>query len=52
MTMKKINAFEQGEAIFVKNKSKSDQDYSIEDLQRKIGQLTMEIDFLKKVLEK
>lgn len=41
---------EEGPQVFEDQRKKRPEDDQTNDLQRKIGQLTMEIDFLKKVL--
>jgi transposase len=41
-----------GPEIFSRRKNKKDDGPSVDDLQRKIGQLTMDLDFLKKALGK
>jgi transposase len=43
---------EKGTDIFSRRKKSKEEGSSPEDLQRKIGQLTMELDFLKKALGK
>jgi transposase-like protein len=43
---------ESGTEIFNPRKKKKEDGPTIDDLQRKIGQLTMDLDFLKKVLGK
>ena len=46
----KKKLIEEGPELFEDNRIKKSSDDSTESLERKIGQLTMEIDFLKKVL--
>jgi transposase len=43
---------EGGPEIFSRRRQKKEDGPTIDDLQRKIGQLTMDLDFLKKVLGK
>jgi transposase-like protein len=46
----KKKLIEEGPELFEDNRTKKSSSDSTESLERKIGQLTMEIDFLKKVL--
>ncbi len=46
----KAELLEKGVGVFEYRRKKPNDHPSIEDLQRKIGELTMDIDFLKKVL--
>ena len=48
----KNELLEGGPEIFSRRKKKKEDGPTIDDLQRKIGQLTMDLDFLKKVLGK
>jgi transposase-like protein len=48
----KTELLESGLEIFNRRKKKKEDGPTVDDLQRKIGQLTMDLDFLKKVLGK
>ena len=48
----KVELLEGGPEIFNRRKKKKEDGPTVDDLQRKIGQLTMDLDFLKKVLGK
>jgi len=48
----KNELLEGGPEIFNRRKQKKEDGPTVDDLQRKIGQLTMDLDFLKKVLGK
>ena len=48
----KRELLESGAEIFNRHKKKKEEGPTVDDLQRKIGQLTMDLDFLKKVLGK
>ena len=48
----KKELMESGTEIFNHRKKKKEDGPTVDDLQRKIGQLTMDLDFLKKVLGK
>lgn len=46
----KTELLERGVDVFDRRRKKPDDHPSVEDLQRKIGELTMDLDFLKKAL--
>ncbi len=48
----KTELLEKGADIFSRRKKRSEAGPTVDDLQRKIGQLTMDLDFLKKALGK
>lgn len=48
----KTDLQEKGADIFNRRKKSKEESHSSEDFQRKIGELTMELDFLKKALGK
>lgn len=48
----KNELLEGGPEIFSRRRQKKEDGPTVDDLQRKIGQLTMDLDFLKKVLGK
>jgi len=48
----KTELLEDGPEIFKRRKKKREDGPTVDDLQRKIGELTMDLDFLKKVLGK
>ncbi|MEN8237000.1 MAG: hypothetical protein ABFQ95_05605 [Pseudomonadota bacterium] len=48
----KNELLERGVDIFTRRKKRTEDGPTVEDLQRKIGQLTMDLDFLKKALGK
>ena len=48
----KTELLEGGADIFSRRKKRAEEGPTVDDLQRKIGQLTMDLDFLKKALGK
>lgn len=46
----KAELLEKGADVFERRRKKPDEHPSVDDLQRKIGELTMDLDFLKKAL--
>jgi len=48
----KLELLEGGADIFSHRKKRAEDGPTVDDLQRKIGQLTMDLDFLKKALGK